>query len=120
MRTYGRIRNQDGSKTWVEVTTDAQGFNDAVYLTTLIQCFKLNLNESPFWSNFGIPAEQSVITQIAPDYYVNFMQQYFAQFFANLIAYRQPADPLSRQPLPTYVVNVLTHYGSRIRVEVPV
>ena len=35
MRTYGRNYNPDGTYTWVEVSTDANGYNDDVYLTTL-------------------------------------------------------------------------------------
>jgi hypothetical protein len=46
----------------VEVTTDANGYNDAVYLTTLSQVLKLNLGESPFYANYGIPQYQSVLT----------------------------------------------------------
>lgn len=115
MRTYGRITNADGSKTWVEVDTDANGFNDAVYLTTLCQCFLLNLNESPFYANFGLPDEQAVIQQIAPDYYANRMAQYFAQFFAVLILSR---DPNASQPV--YTIDVTTQQGSKAVISVPV
>ena len=55
MRTYGRVYAEDGSYTWVEVSTDANGFDDMVMLTTLAQVLKLNLGESPFYANFGIP-----------------------------------------------------------------
>ena len=44
MRTYGR--NSEGK--WVLVETDENGFNDSVYLTTLIQNLKLAPQESPF------------------------------------------------------------------------
>lgn len=44
MRTYGR--DKDGK--WVTVTTDENGFNDSVYLTTLVQNLKLSPQESPF------------------------------------------------------------------------
>lgn len=85
MRTYGRINQVDNmGGTWVEVTTDANGFNEQVYLTTLIQCLKLNLGESPFWANYGIPAYQSVMTQVFPDFYAAQTQQQFAPFFASL------------------------------------
>ena len=43
MRTYGRVTNEDGTKTWVEVDTDANGYNDAVYVTTLAQCLQLSV-----------------------------------------------------------------------------
>lgn len=50
MRTFGRTTNiLTGVKTWVEIDTDSAGFNDAVWLTTLVQVLKLNLGESPFF-----------------------------------------------------------------------
>jgi hypothetical protein len=49
MRIFGRTRDVlTGKKTWQEITTDVQGFNDMVMLTALAQCLKLNLGESPF------------------------------------------------------------------------
>lgn len=107
MRTYGRIVNEDGSKTWVVVTTDANGFNDSVYTTTLAQCLKLNLGESPFFSNYGIPAYQTVVTQVLPSFYVMQTQTQFAPYFASLtIAQVQGAFP------PVYQVNVVCHNGA--------
>ena len=67
--------NPDGTKQkpqpagypyWVEVTTTPDGYNDLVWATTLCQCFLLNLGESPFYANYGLPAEQAIIQQIAP------------------------------------------------------
>ena len=121
MRTYGRpvdpITGQRGP--WVEVTTDVNGYNDAVYLTTLIQVLKLNLGESPFYGNFGIPAESSVVSQVAPDYYVNYTQQQFARFFASLIVFKRNAFNSDGSYVPTYSVNVVTQLGSVISVQVP-
>ena len=38
MRTYGRVGQVNGiGGTWVVIETDANGFNDNVYLTTLAQ-----------------------------------------------------------------------------------
>src|ERR1700742_1102585 len=95
LRTWGRPRLQDGSiGPWTEVITDSSGFNDQVYFTTLCQVLLLNLGESPFWANYGIPAHQSVVTQVYPDYYITFTQQQFSQYFASLIiAKRNTADP---------------------------
>lgn len=114
MRTYGRVYAQDGTYTWQKVETDANGANDLVYLTALIQVLKLNLNESPFYSNFGIPARDSIIQQVFPDYNVAFTQQQFAPFFASLIISKQ------NSPTPTYRVNVTTNLGVKITATVPV
>lgn len=115
MRTWGRTYNEDGTSQWVEVQTDANGFDDAVWITTLIQCLKLNLGESPFFAQFGIPAKPSVVQQIAPDFYVAMTQQLFAQYFASLIITKQNVP----SP-PTYQVNLLTHQGVKISASVPV
>lgn len=114
MRTYGRITNEDGSKTWVEVTTDASGYNDAVYITTLAQCLQLSVNESPFYANYGISAQQSVLSQIFPDFDVAKTQQQFSQYFASLVISKDPNNPT-----PTYNVNLVTQQGSRVTFPVP-
>lgn len=114
MRTYGRVIDIVTKKiTWVEVTTDANGYDDAVWLTTVCQVLLLNLGESPFWANWGIPGHPSVISQIFPDYYVAITQQRFAQYFASLLISKQPA------PNPTYRVAVLTHQGATAVAKVP-
>jgi hypothetical protein len=120
MRTYGRVRDVlTGNKTWITVTTDSKGFNDTVYLTTLAQVLKLNLGESPFWGDWGIPAHQSVVLQVAPDYFMTLTQQRFASYFASLILVRvQNAVDEDGRPAPAYQINVLTNYGSSIGVRV--
>ena len=118
MRTWGRINQIDGKGgTWVKVETDANGFNDAVMLTTLIQVLKLNLGEDPFFGNYGIPAAQSVIGQIQPDFYMARTQQYFAPFFAALLLSKQPQLP--NQPTPIYKINVTTQSGSTLTGPIP-
>lgn len=112
MRTYGRIYDELGEPTWVEVETADNGDNSYVYITTLIQCLKLILQESPFYANYGIPAIQSVVQQILPDFYVAQTQVQFAPYFASLIVSRISADP------PTYQVNVVTKQGARINATV--
>lgn len=114
MRTWGRIVNADGSKTWVEVTTDDAGYNDAMWLTTLIQTLKLNLGESPFFANFGIPAQQCVVTQVFPDFYIAQTQQQFAPYFASLTIAKQAS------PTPTYSINAVTQQGSKINLSLPI
>ncbi|HEY0181266.1 MAG TPA: hypothetical protein VGC09_00525 [Rhodopila sp.] len=113
MRTFGRVTDEFGNKTWVVVTTDANGFDDAVYLTTLCQVCKGAPNASPFFSNYGIPAQQSVVTQVLPDFYVNRTQQQFAQYFASLTVQRVSASP------PTYNINPTANAGAILLSPVP-
>lgn len=123
MRTFGRIVPNPlfpDVKQWVEVDTDQNGFNDMVWLTTLIQVIKLNLGESPFYSNYGIPAHQSVVTQIAPDLYMTNIQQQFASHFLSLVISRQTDSPdVDGVPSPSYLVTVITTYGAILTVVVP-
>jgi len=110
MRTFGRVPVDplapNGAKRWVVVQTDRNGFNDAVYLTALAQTLKLNLSESPFWANFGIPARASVNQQIPPDFYVAFTQAYYSQFFASLIITKE------RTAEPTYRIDIVAQSGA--------
>jgi hypothetical protein len=108
LRSYGRINQTNGiGGTWVEVTTDADGYDDAVWLTTLVQTLKLNLGESPFWASYGIPAQQSVVTSVFPDYYVAQTQTQFSPYFASLAITRvQGSYP------PAYDVAVVCHNGA--------
>lgn len=123
MRTYGRTQDVlSGKKTWWVVTTDNNGYNDSVYLTTLAQVCKLNLGESPFFANYGIPAHPAVISQVYPDFYMVRTQQQFAPLFASLIMTPAPiaqgaADSDDGRPVPAYNISVLTNYGSRIGVQ---
>ncbi|MGK0739972.1 hypothetical protein ACSFCX_06510 [Yokenella regensburgei] len=108
MRTYGR--GKDGK--WVTITTDENGFNDSVYLTTLVQNLKLAPQESPFFANHGIPANGSVIQQILPTFYVNRLQQHFSQYFSSLQIALTEADP------PVYSISAITHSGSKFVTQV--
>jgi hypothetical protein len=116
MRSYGRVTNPDGSKTWVEVSTaPATGSNSWVWLTTLCQVLLLNLGESPFYASYGLPAQQSVFQQIAPDFYVQGIQQKFAQYFASLSVSRDPTAAI-----PTYNISVTMFDGTPASVTVQV
>jgi hypothetical protein len=97
------------------VQTDPSGDNSAVWLTTLCQCLLLNLGESPFYAQYGLPAQQAIIQQVAPDYYVTRTQQQFAQYFASLTIAKVPSAVE-----PTYNVAVLTLQGAKIIVQVPI
>lgn len=119
MRTYGRVTNPTtGVKTWVQVTTDANGNNDEVWIVTLIQCLKLNLSESPFYANYGIPAAPSVISQIFPDFYVAQTQSQFSQYFTSLVVAKVAGS--SPVPAPVYNINVLTNSGAQLTRVIPV
>ncbi|MCN3073292.1 hypothetical protein MLN10_17095 [Escherichia coli] len=64
MRTWGRVIDANGNKKWVAVESDANGDFSYGWLTTLIQTLKLGLGESPFYANYGIPAQQCIVQQI--------------------------------------------------------
>ena len=115
MRVYGRLPSTTSTPgAWIEITTDANGYNDAVYITALVQCLKLSLNESPFWANWGIPAQQSVVTQIFPDFYVALMQQRFSQYFASLTITKVASRT------PTYDINIVTNQGAIVEMSIAV
>lgn len=113
MRTYGRTYDANGNATWVVVETDPQGFNDGVYLTTLCQVLQLNPGESPFFANYGVPSQQSIVTQVFPDFYMMRTQQQFTPLF--------PALSIKKVPLPApyYDITVLTNKGALINQKVP-
>lgn len=106
MRTWGRVTDANGNKTWVAVETDENGDSSYVWLTTLIQTLKLGLGESPFYAQYGIPAQQSIVQQIYPDYYVNITQQQFARYFASLTITK-----VDRAGTPTYTIDVIFRNG---------
>ena len=79
-----------------------------VWLTTLIQVLKLNLNESPFFASWGIPAKPSVVQQVVPNFYVTLTQQRFASHFSRLIVRK------TTNPTPEYNLSVITTQGFSI------
>lgn len=113
MRTYGRLPD----KSWVEVSTDpATGDNSWIMITTLCQVLLLNLGESPFYSQFGLPDQQSVIQQILPDYYVSRVQQQFSRYFASLLIVR---DTTKATPTYNASVTLLSGATASVTVQVP-
>ena len=112
MRTYGRVNG-----VWTEVDTDSNGYNDQVYLTTLAQCIKLSPGESPFYAQYGIPAQPSVVSQVLPTFYVSQLQTLFSQYFASLVISQ---DTTASQITPTFKVDVLTNQGAKLFFEVAV
>lgn len=135
MRTYGRVWDDDGNPSWHVVETDAAGFNDYVYASALCQCLQLNLGESPFWADFGLPAHQAIIQQVAPDYNVQFIATYFSRFFASLIISRSPIEApagtfrvkpqnprntAATGPAVAYYIQALRFDGSLFQAEVAI
>ena len=119
MRTYGRVYSRDGSYKWQEVTTDANGYNDAVYITALCQELQLQTGESPFYANRGIDVRGSLMTQVFPTYWVNQIQQNYANYFLALTI-----TPISQTNqygalVPVYNINIVTHKGAVINLVVP-
>ncbi|WP_324028578.1 hypothetical protein GC087_14410 [Pantoea sp. JZ2] len=115
MRTWGRVTDENGKKQWVAVETDENGDSSYVWLTTLIQTLKLGLGESPFYAQYGIPAQQSIVQQVYPDYYVNMTQQQFAGYFASLAITK--ADGANN---PTYNIAVVFLNGTSYQTEIAV
>ena len=105
-RVYGRTYDEFGNPTWIVVQTDSTGNNEYVNLTWMIQVLKLVTGESPFYGNWGIPAVQSVVQQIFPDFYVTAVQQQFQSYFASLIISKEPSTT------PTYNVQILFFNGT--------
>lgn len=114
MRTYGRTYDSLGNPTWVQVDSQADGNFEYGYITTLIQVLKLEQGESPFFSNYGIPAQRAIIQQVFPDFYVTLTQQQFASFFASLQITKENSTT------PTYDVNIITTQGTKFQQTVAV
>jgi hypothetical protein len=85
-----------------------------VFITAVVQGLKLRLNESPFYANWGIPAQQSVITQVPPDIYAAITQTQWAPNFVSLTISRvQGSLP------PVYNVLAVCHNGAILEAVVP-
>jgi len=98
MRTYGRT--SDG--VWVEIDDP-----NYVQLATLAQTLRLQQGESPFFGNYGIPAQSSVMTQIAPDAAIARTQSQFATYFASL-----SVNSVSGANNPTYNIFAVFKNGT--------
>lgn len=94
------------------VETSSTGDDSQVWLTTLCQTLKLNRNESPFYANYGIPAQASVQQQLYPDLYMAQTQAQFTQYFVSLTLAKLPATK------PTYRIVAVTPKGALIDTQV--
>ena len=101
MRTYGR----ESSGQWVTITDPSY-----VQLATLVQTLRLQQGESPIFGNYGLPAVQSVQSQIAPQVALNRTQSQFSQYFASLTITRA-----SGYVDPTYNIKAIFKDGTVIQ-----
>jgi hypothetical protein len=83
-------------------------------VTVLCQCLLLNLGEDPFYADWGIPQQASVMNQIFPDFYVYQTQQRFAQYFLSLSVQKV------NSPTPTYDINAVTKAGAPIQATIAI
>ena len=113
MRTYGR----DNHGNWFTVVVDSTGFDDDIWLTTLAQVLTSNLNESPFYANYGLPARDSIIARTHPDYWISIIQGQFAQYFTSLTI-QKTVDNTNNTP--TYHVEVIKNNGATASVTIMV
>jgi hypothetical protein len=104
MRTYGK----DSNGVWSEITETSY-----IWLATLTQTLRLIQGESPFYSTYGIPAYQSVQTQIAPDIAVSRTQQQYAPYFAQLLVSKAQGTTT-----PTYYIYATFLNGTQIQTPV--
>lgn len=104
MRSYGR----DASGNWAEITDTSY-----IWLATFAQCLRLQSNESPFYSNYGLHAIQSVLSQIAPNADMAKTQSQFAPYFASLSVKR-----VAGAPKPTYNVTAVFLNGTVVQTPV--
>ena len=114
-RIWGRTKNEDGTYNWVKVETPTYSDFDYGYVVNLIQVLKLQLGESPFYANYGIPAQKSVITQIFPDFFVTQTQIQFAPYFSSLLVSK---DQNSQTPI--YNISVTLLNGTKFQRQIPI
>jgi len=81
-----------------------------IWLTALVQTLRLTTGESPFYGNYGIPGQEAVMTQVAPDVALNRTQAQYAPFFASLTIVRQ-----QNASEPTYNVYATFQNGTKIQ-----
>lgn len=125
MRIWGRLPPDPvtGKRKWVVVESD-KDTGDFSYgrVTELAQTLLLNLNECPMAGDYGIPAQDSIISQSYPDYYVRLTESRFAQYFTSLVITRRldgddGAPATSSSGRPVYLVDIVLLDGTPVRFE---
>lgn len=108
-RVWGRVHSDPGSstdaRTWQAYETDSSGSDDLPNFIWLQNALLLRLNESPFYADWGIPVQQTLLTQVFPDYYTALTQRRFSQYFASCIISRTSSTS------PEYGVSIVTQTG---------
>ncbi|VFS51407.1 hypothetical protein [Budvicia aquatica] len=90
----------------MSIESDSAGDFTYGWITTLIQTLKLGLGESPFYVQYGIPAQRCIVEQFHPDFYVNMVQQQFAGYFASITIKKHVINNN-----PVYDVSIVTLSG---------
>lgn len=103
MRVWTRVMGSDGKRTWQPVD------NDQGNIAWLQNALLLQLGESPFWTDWGLPVSKTLVSQIWPDYYLNMTQQRFRDVFPTLQVTRQRVDGQSD---PVYSIRAILSDGT--------
>lgn len=103
MRIWTRQHQPDGTRRWVAVDR-----NQAT-IAWLQNALLLQLGESPFWADWGIPVNKTLVSRIWPDYYMTLTQERFADYFASLTITQ---DPNPADDNPTYRITALFPDGT--------
>lgn len=107
-RVWGRETGAGGVRVWEAFETDSAGVDDYPNFIWLQQALLLNLNESPFYADWGIPVQQTLATSIYPDYYTAKTQKRFSSYFPSCSISRIPSSDVS------YSVNITTKSGVKV------
>ena len=107
-RVWGRKTQSDGTRQWQAFETDANGYDDAPNFIWLQNVLLLNLNESPFYADWGIPVQPTLATSVFPDYYTSLTQQRFSAYFPSCVITRVSSDQIA------YSVNITTRTGYQV------
>ena len=115
MRVYGRTidntRPNANFYKWQVVQDD----DDNIRLTHLIQVLQMDIQESPFYSNWGMPVANALITGVLSDVAINNTINQFAQYFAAL----QITRGISNDPKEIYYqVDVVLKNGKNVTLDV--
>lgn len=120
MRVWGRQVNSDLSYTWVEVETDANGYNDEAMLTAFCQVLQLQPGESPFYSQYGVPSIQAVQNQVFPTANVYFMQKLYSPNFVALSVSPTSSTDSNKSVYPVYNVTAVANSGAILTRQVAI